>query len=384
MKVLYIGVYRDGTGWGQAAIDYILALDAAGVDVVCRPLKLNDAKPEPPKRILELEAKSSRGCDHVIQHVLPHQMDYCGKMKKNIGLFVSETSNFSLTGWPGSLNTMDQVWVVNRQMVNAADMSGVTSPIKLVPHATDTTKFERNYQTPEQIKHLEGTFKFYFIGEFGRRKNLAALLKAFHVAFDPSEPVSLIIKTTGDRDGVRSFCDEIKKGLKLFNSDPANFKQECIITERLSNEQICGLHYNCDCFVMPSYGEAWCIPAFDAMGFGKTPIAARFGGIAEYLDDKVGWPVAWQPDVPFGMFDSLADIYTADEWWASVSVPSMVEQMRKAYQDKEAQRRKSLSGMERVYDYSYEAIGLVMSKALSDEQATALAGTPTGKPDGGG
>ena len=42
MKVLFIGCYRDGTGWAKAAGDYILAMDAAGIDVVCRPLKLND------------------------------------------------------------------------------------------------------------------------------------------------------------------------------------------------------------------------------------------------------------------------------------------------------------------------------------------------------
>ena len=36
----------------------------------------------------------------------------------------------------------------------------------------------------------------------------------------------------------------------------------------ISEEDIYSIHSSCDCFVMPSYGEAWCIPAFDAMGFG--------------------------------------------------------------------------------------------------------------------
>lgn len=58
MKVLYIGCYRDGTGWGQAAIDYILSLDAAGIDVVPRPIKLNDRQINLPKRISELEQKT--------------------------------------------------------------------------------------------------------------------------------------------------------------------------------------------------------------------------------------------------------------------------------------------------------------------------------------
>ena len=44
MKVLYVGCYRDGTGWGQAAIDYILSMGAAGINVVPRPIKLNQRK----------------------------------------------------------------------------------------------------------------------------------------------------------------------------------------------------------------------------------------------------------------------------------------------------------------------------------------------------
>ena len=84
MRVLYIGCYRDGTGWGQAAIDYILAMDSVGIDVVPRAVKLNSNIAELPDRILELENKSSRGCNVCIQHVLPHMMDYNGKFEKNI------------------------------------------------------------------------------------------------------------------------------------------------------------------------------------------------------------------------------------------------------------------------------------------------------------
>ena len=38
MKVLYISNYKDGTGWGNAATDYILAMDSVGIDVVAGPL----------------------------------------------------------------------------------------------------------------------------------------------------------------------------------------------------------------------------------------------------------------------------------------------------------------------------------------------------------
>ena len=84
MKILYIGCYREGTGWGNSAIDYILSLDSAGVEVVCRPVKLNNRNPEIPNRILELEARDSSGCDICIQHTLPHLMEYSTKFEKNI------------------------------------------------------------------------------------------------------------------------------------------------------------------------------------------------------------------------------------------------------------------------------------------------------------
>ena len=38
MKVLYISNYMDGTGWGNAAINNILALDSVGVEVVPRAI----------------------------------------------------------------------------------------------------------------------------------------------------------------------------------------------------------------------------------------------------------------------------------------------------------------------------------------------------------
>ena len=60
MKVLYIGCYRDGTGWANAAINYILSLDAAGVYVVPKFVKLNEIEGQVPKRIEELEQNSDK------------------------------------------------------------------------------------------------------------------------------------------------------------------------------------------------------------------------------------------------------------------------------------------------------------------------------------
>ena len=108
MKVLYIGCYRDGTGWANAAQGYILSLDAAGIDVVPRFIKLNENHNKVPKRIAELEKKSSKNCDFVIQHVLPHQLKFNGNFEKNICLYVAETDHCKNNIWPERINLMDE------------------------------------------------------------------------------------------------------------------------------------------------------------------------------------------------------------------------------------------------------------------------------------
>jgi len=375
MKVLYIGCYRDGTGWAQAATDYILSMDSVGIDVVPRPLKLNANDPLLPNRILELEKKDSLGSDICIQHVLPHMMDYNTRFKKNIGLYASETSNFSGSNWARKINCMDEAWVINEQMVDAAKESGVNVPIKIVPHATNFSKFESNHKKIN-IPNIKNSFVFYFIGEMNNRKNLAAFIKAFHLEFDPNEPVSILIKS--NRYGmspeecameIKNVCDKIKLSLKKYKNIE-DYKEDLIITDYLSEEELYGLHRACDCFVMPSYGEAWSIPAFDAMGFGKTPICSNTGGMADYLGGAgILVEGRWEP--VFGMSDTFEDLFTGEENWYSVDINELRKAMRKMYemrseQESDKYAKMKRSGLSQAMKYSHENIGKLIKELLNE------------------
>ena len=373
MKVLYIGCYRDGTGWARAAIDYILSMDAAGIDVVPRPVKLNDRQPELPKRILELEKKSDKGCDVCVQHVLPHMLDYNGRFKKNIVLYATETDSFKRSIWTERINQMDEAWVINQEMKTVSKNSGVNIPIKVVPHACDVSKFQRSYEKLS-IPNSQGKFVFYTIGDFTRRKNLSSFIRAFHTEFDSEEPVSMLIKThqygvspEGCMDQVREMCLNVKTGLKIYPTLD-DYKEDLIITDFLYDEEIARLHQSCNCFIMPSYGEAWCIPAFDAMGFGNTPICTRVGGMADFLKDGGGVLVDGRYEPVFGMVDTFKDMCTAKENWKSIDPISLQKAMRdvfnlwktgdKKYGDMQKQGRLSAE------NYSYKNIGNVMRSFL--------------------
>jgi len=370
MKVLYIGHYKEGTGWAKAALDYILALDAAGVDVVPRAVKLNQDEPEIPKRVLDLEEQSSEGCDVVIQHVLPHLMDYNGNFDANIGLFVTETDHFKNCTWPERLNLMDAVMVPNKQMVGACIKSGVFKPSYVVPHACDTSRYQKEYE-PFDIPDLEGKFIFYTIGEMNKRKNFNAMMKAFHLEFSKTDDVGMIIKGSipGQpahvaKSTLQEMCNQIKDGLKI-HQEHDKYLPDMFICDRLTEEEVMRLHTTGDCFVSTAYGEAWGIPAFDAMGMGNSVIATAVGGPNDYLKDA-GWLVGGRMEGCFGMTNTFVEMYHGDEKWLEVDIDRLRIAMRQAYENHSLREEKSKIGMERAYDYSYWNVGQTMKKAISD------------------
>ena len=376
MKVLYISNYKDGTGWGNAATDYILAMDSVGIDVVCRSISFNGEKGEVHPRILELERKSSRHSNVCIQHLLPHMLDYNGRFEKNIALYESETSNFKSSRWTEYINTMDEAWVVNKQMSEASLSSGVESPIRIIPHTFDTSKYDNEYK-PLDIPYMdiENKFVFYFIGEAIRRKNIFALIKAFHLEFDVDEPVDLIIKASkggmSDDDCgkyIKELCDTAKENLKLYPSNDL-YKSEFITTGFLDNEKMMRFHKTMDCFVMPSYGEAWCLPAFDAMAMGSTPICTNVGGMSDFLSDGGGTLIDGVLEPAFGMTETFQDLYTGREDCVSINVRKLQKAMRRMYYLASISDSKYTNlqkqGREIADKYSYENIGNRIKEALN-------------------
>jgi len=363
MKVLYIGVYRDGTGYGQAAEDYILSLDSVGVDVVCRPLKLNDVDYAPNPIVSKLESKSSKNCDVVIQHMLPIHMQYNGDFNYNIGLFAYETSNFKMSGWKNYLNLMDANVVINKQMINSCLNSGVNTPLHVVPHARDFSRYVEKYEKLETITSQvsDSDFIFYTIGEMTKRKNFSALLKAYFTEFSESESVCLLIKTNKSSYEFYDYCGKILDGLCIKNPP-----RVIAVTERMSNEDINRLHYTCDAFVQPSYGEAWSIPAFDAMGFGKTPIVTNCTGYVEYIDESVGWLVNGFEEPVFAADKQTDDIYTSGENWFSVDILDLKRKMRQCYKEEGIRRSKAENALDRAYEFSHEKVGSIFLEVLKN------------------
>ena len=366
MKVLYIANYKDGTGWGNSALHNILALDSAGVEVIPRAISFNDKNTPIPARIKFLEEKSSSGADVCVQHTLPSYYSYNSKLK-NICFYVTETNQFNDSLWAKSINIMDEAWVPNTQMITASQKSGVTIPVKMAPLCIDINEYQDIPKTAS-VGELEGMFNFCFVGDFIHRKNIEALLRAFHTEFHPSEPVNLFFKLS--KHGCSSdeclglfhdFSSHVKNSLKV----RASYKKEVVISGFLEKSHLLSVMNQCHCFVMPSYGEAWCIPALEAMAVGMPVIYTGGTGMDDFC---VGYKISAHDSPCYKGTESLPNIYTAESKWREVDVSHLSQLMRTAYEtynnDKSEFESLQNAAKKRAAEYDLKRVGSQLKEIL--------------------
>ena len=390
MKVCYLGVFRDGTGYANQAVNNMLAMEACGIDVVARAIKLSPGNNlELAKRVEHLEQKSTDNVDVVIQHVLPHYFEYKAGVK-NIGMFDWETTNFKRSNWAQCCGLMDEIWVPSIQNTKAVENSDVTVPVKVFPCACDTTRFE-SVPSSLDIPQLKNKCVFYTVGEMTRRKNIVAILRAFYSAFSLRDDVILVIKTNipgkspeETTEIIRSTIEDIKKSLHIYVRHPYYPPVVCI-TDFLPDKKLDQLHKSCDVFVSASHGEAWGIPAHDAMGFGNPVILSNWGSFPELMCPQAkdywepntnkfrwpghvdcGWLVRGQLTPCFGHVDSFPDLYTGDELWFDPDMEHLIECMKEAYEEwiEGSLISRQQAARSRAAIFSYSNVGKIAKELL--------------------
>jgi glycosyltransferase involved in cell wall biosynthesis len=367
-KVLYISHNLQNTGWGRAARENILALDAAGVDVVWRPIHLNGDSYKPEGRYAELAEKDIDDADYCIQHVLPQFLSYDGRFKKNISYFVAETLDWNYSGFHHNINLMDELWVPNQDIAENAKKF-IKIPIRVVPHPYSANKTEPKSL---EIEEINSAYNFYTIGEWNKRKRFAAIIQAFNLEFKKTEPVNLVIKTNKAGANpvqlgqeIKDFCNDIKVATKLY-SNPNLYPSELIISSFMTEDELTSLHYDCQCYINASYGEAWSFPVFDAMVTGNAILSSDVGGPADFLTGyEWGFPLQGNYKFVFGMNkENFPNYNSSREKWFDVDIDNMRFWMRQCYENNIGKQKYSVKGQQIASKYSRESVGNLMKGLL--------------------
>lgn len=325
-NVLFIGPYRQNDGWGNAAKNYLRALRLCDdILLSAQPIYLsggNDFDRSDEFDDLEL---ARNGKPHiVIQNTLPNyfvNFDDC----KNIGLAYFETT-IDYTTWGKHIGLMDEMWVCSKQ--DKQFISKYNNNIKVVHIPYNPIKCDN--KPLEFLKNHEHEFKFYFVGSYITRKNLKAAIVAFHNEFHPDEQVRFVVKTNG-RDKYETM-NRVKNDINniKFSMGLNAYKDDIIITENLSNEDMQRLHKQCQCFVMPSSGESCCIPLCDAIYNDSLTIINANTGMADYRDPVNGIMVEGYKQNILCNDRPIQGLYTSKDYWYEIDIPSLQKAMRAA------------------------------------------------------
>lgn len=346
MKVAYLSPL-DSTGYGQSAISHALALDSIGIDVVCRHVKMSDAKIHNNLRIKELEQKDLENVDAVIQHNLPSEFAYRGGIK-NIGMFCYETNNFKNSGWANNLLLMDKVIVPCHFQKDSTirTCKKLESKISVLPHPVDTDKFDKEYDSMD-FETTRKTVKFYSISEINRRKNIVSLILSYYSTFSSYDNVLLVLKLSApgvSGDGVfaqvKKISDDLRKSLKRFKNEEM-YPKIALVPGFLTESNMSSLHKSCDVFVSASRGESICLPYLDALGFGNPAIGPRHSSFLDY--GEVDLLVDSQETIVFGSEESPDGLYTGEETWSMPSALDLSNKMREVYDNIEFYKSEDLT-----------------------------------------
>lgn len=366
-NVLYIAPVNCSDGWGEAARRWLRALHTTGFNITVKAV--NTTKQQllvKDPLVIDLENNFYSKYDAVIQNTLPNYFDYNSKFGLNIGLTAFETSGW-INGWQKRINMMDDIWLPSEACVSMMLGSNVNKNAKIIPEPCNPDAYRKSYESkPGNIN--SNNVIFYWIGEYIERKNLINTLKAFHLEFAPCENVDFLIKTNCSgmppnllTRKVDADLLQMRNELALYD-DSRLYKQEYVITERLTDDEMFGLHQFCDVFTMCSRGEAWSLPMFDAWAFGNELVnnptgcynEIRMCNVPSY-EDSVNLKIEERP---------YKDLFTPRETWLNSSILNIRKAMRESYNNvmknnKAKTERKSLS------EFSYESVGERMKKCLS-------------------
>lgn len=367
MRVLFCGNFLEQSGWSIQQVNHILALDKAGVTVIPRNINvLNNRNPDLPKRIVDLMDNDSTGVDIIIQNVLPNMLEKTGRAKC-VSYAVVETNSCKSAGWSRRLNLMDAVFVPNFYCKQVLKYSGVTKTIYEVPEAINIDQLNDCVAIHPIREQFKDKFIFLAVSEWTKRKNIEAIIRAFHTEFSPGEAVELVIKTTpagmsNPQQDINTKLETIKSGLKLYK-DNWRYKKENIICGFLSEADMLVLLNSADAYVSASRAEAFNISLAQSMALGKICIAPDHSG-QDYVNDKNAYVVKSYPQDCFGAVDTLPDLYSAAEGWWDISIPSLRECMRSAYEKRTLNLRKQQQAQKDMLKYGLDKVGEVYRRSL--------------------
>jgi glycosyltransferase involved in cell wall biosynthesis len=359
VKVLYTGALFDSSGYAEASRNYLSALiDNPEIDLTAQAVSFESWKTDvgPFKdKVTPFLTKSFNDPDIHIVHLTPENYSRLRRPGvKTIGMTVWETDRIP-DSWVPLCNHMDEIWVPCDWNKTAFESSGVTVPVKKLPHCINPKEFINVENTKEISDQINSNcFNFYSIFQWSNRKNPEGLIRAYLSEFNADEKVCLVLKTyilnNTEQDKLQTIecIKQIKRDLQLTETAPI-----LLIHGGLSRNEILTIHNCCDCFVLPHRAEGWGVPHFEALAMGKPVIATGYGGNLEFMQLANSWLLSFNLTPVSGM---NRPNYHGKMHWAEPNLQNLQYCMRDAFNNRNLVSSKGAAGKLKIEQFNYEEI----------------------------
>ena len=342
--VYYIGQYGT-SGYASAAKGYLYHYFTNNIPITWEPLYFDNSKLSTDNLydivVQSLINKPLAQHDMVIMHCTPdlwpkYWLEKPDLLKGKIvnGYCTWETNRLP-KNWVKYMNGyVNEVWCPSKYNEESFRESGVTKPIRVVPHVF----LPQPLPHPESVKLVDmrsgdkiekdGRYTFYTIGEMNARKGIADTIQAFCEAFKPTDPVRLILKVHYRSYSIenKAKCEHmVAQELKKYPSHPPVV---CLL-ENMSSTEILALHSIGDCYLALTKAEGFGLTIFDAANYGKKIIATGYSGQIDFLGKTYPGLVRYTLGPVKGM-ENFSTNYTDEQQWAYPDLDHAIDLMRKA------------------------------------------------------
>lgn len=242
--------------------------------------------------------------------------------RTNIGFTMLECDRLP-QHWVDKCNKMDQIWTPSTFNEQTFRSSGVNpQKLKVMPLSVDANRFRPDVP-PVKIERDAEQFVFLSNFEWVPRKGYDILLRAYVEEFSGQDSVLLLIKTYDgnrfDPSGrvMRRTWDSMVESMNIQDPPALQF-----ITTGFSDHEIPSFYTAGNCYVIPTRGEGWNLPALEAMASGIPVIATNWSAHLDFLNAENSYLIKVDRLEPIPKYGIPNDeIYDGAKW----AVPSLTD-----------------------------------------------------------